>query len=349
MRHWELAARHFVDGLRADPWNAEALLGLAEALEAMGQRAEARQRRGVAYVAQGKLPQALAEFRALKALQPDSRETAILISQTLIQMQRNADAANEIKSVLARYPQDGDLRERLAQLYVLSHSRGPAQRLCEQWRKSDPAAAEPLWLLGRIALVTANQLPQAIGYFEQAVRLAPQDPESLFALGEALTRPGPQRDPQRALALLGQAVELSPAEARYRYQLGHLLQQMDQPEAARRQFLRALDQDPEMTAAYTGLIQISGKLRETGQVSLFAPIVRTLQEEKRAEAELRRRIYRSLGDAGAYAALARHLDERGELKAARAQWEVVLALKPADAPAREALARLDQILAVPEE
>src|SRR5260370_21231981 len=108
----------------------------------------------------------------------------------------------------------------------------------------------------------------------RAARLAPRDPEILFALGEALSRSTPLQDIGRALDLFGRAIELAPREASYRYQLGLLLQQLDRTEAARRQFLRALDLDPRMTAAYAGLLHASGQLREPGQIALFAPAIR---------------------------------------------------------------------------
>jgi cytochrome c-type biogenesis protein CcmH/NrfG len=210
----------------------------------------------------------------------------------------------------------------------------------------DPGAAKPLWLLGRTDLFSARQLPRAIDNLERAARLAPRDPEILFALGEALSRSTPQQDIPRALDLLGQAIELAPREASYRYQLGLLLQQVDRPEPARRQFLRALDLDPGMTAAYAGLLGVAGRLREPGQIALYAPVIREQQQVKREEIGLRRATYRSPVDPAGYAALARCLASHGDLKQARAQWEVVLALKPDDAPARQELARLDRILAV---
>jgi hypothetical protein len=101
-----------------------------------------------------------------------------------------------------------------------------------------------------------------------------------------------------------------------------------------------------MTAAYTGLIQVSGRLRESGQIALFAPVVRDQQEQKRAELPLRLRTYRSPSDPAGYADLARYLEERGDLQAAKAQWEVAASLRPDDPSAHRALARLDRILAV---
>ena len=74
--------------------------------------------------------------------------------------------------------------------------------------------------------------------------------------------------------------------------------------------------------------------------------VAELQEARRVEPALRRHTYSSPDDPAAYAALARYLTTRGELEAARAQWEVVLELKPNDHTVREALARLERILNV---
>jgi tetratricopeptide (TPR) repeat protein len=128
--------------------------------------------------------------------------------------------------------------------------------------------------------------------------------------------------------------------------MGLLLQRLDRPEAARRQWLRALDLNPGMTAAYAGLLRVSGQLREPGQIALFAPVIRDQQESKREETELRRSTYRSPQDPAVYAALARCLAGRGDLQQARAQWEVVLTLHPSDPAARQELDGLDRILAV---
>jgi cellulose synthase operon protein C len=344
-RRWSEAASQFVLAVKSSPRDPEALLALAEALEAMGHRAEAHERRGMAYVAQGKLPQAHAEFQALQRLQPDSRQAALLISQTLIQMDRNAEAARVVQAALPRHPQDAELKQRLAQLLVLSHTRHRARQVCEAWRQAEPEAARPLWLLGRIAQGSL-QLVQAIDLFEQAARKDPNDPEILFSLGEALGRAGPRQSIPRALELLARAVERAPGEARYRYQLGLVLQQSGRLEPARRQFLRALDLDPGFTSAYTGLLHVSGRLQEPGQTALFAPIVRDLQQARRDEPALRARVYQAPDDPAGYAALARYRAARGDLKGARSQWEVAVALRPLDPAARRELDRLNRLLDV---
>jgi tetratricopeptide (TPR) repeat protein len=344
-RRWTQAAEQFALALKRTPRDPEALLALADALAALGHLAEARERRGLACVGQGKLPQALAEFRALLKLQPDSRQAALLISQTLIQMDRNAEAARGVQSALSRHPGDGELKQRLGQLLVLSHARVRARQLCEAWRREEPDAARPLWLLGRIAQ-SDLRLAQAVDFFEQAAQRDSSDPELLFSLGEALGRAGPRQSNPRALELLSRAVELAPGEARYRYHLGLVLQQMGRWEPARRQFLRALDLDPGFTGAYTGLLHISGRLQEPGQTALYAPIVREVQQSRRDEVPLRAHVFRAPDDPAGYAALARFLAARGHLKAARSQWEVALALRPADPVARRELARLNRILDV---
>jgi tetratricopeptide (TPR) repeat protein len=345
-RLWKVAAEQFEQALRAEPRDADARLGLADMLETTGYPADARRQRGLACLARGQLPQALREFRAMKAATPESREAALLISQALIQMERSTEAAREIQAAAARFPTDASLKQRLAQLYIDGLSRGTARRLCEEWHRGDPRAAKPLWLLGRIALLSAHERPRAVDYFAQARRLDPADAEVAFALGEALARPGPRRDLVRALDHLAQAVALDPRDGRYRYHLAHLLQQSGHLEAARRQYLRALDLDPGMTAAAAGLIQVAGKLGASGQVALLAPIVREQQAAKAEEARLRARTYRASAGASDYAALARYLMERGRLPEARAQWEVVLTLRPADEEARQALLRLVRVQTV---
>jgi tetratricopeptide (TPR) repeat protein len=345
-RQWKPAAEQFEQALRGRGAVAEAQHGLADLLAATGDPAGAHQRRGMADVLEGKLPQALAEFRALKTAEPRGRTAPILISQTLIQMQRSAEAASEVEALAAARPRDTELKQRLAQLYIDSLTRDAAQRLCEEWRQMDPTAATPLWLLGRTLIFTPGQLSQAIDLYERAAQLAPQDPEIQYALGEALFRSGPRYDPRRALALVGRAIELSPREAKYRYRLGLMLQQLDHPEAARCQLLRALDLSPTMTAACVALVQVFGKLGERGQVALYTPVIRDLQQAKRVEAALRQSVYQLPAEPSGYAALARCLADRGDLPAARAQWEVSLTLRSGDGQARRELARLDRILDV---
>ncbi len=340
---WKPAAEQFEAALRSDR-RPEALLGLADVLTAAGNRVEALKRRGLALALQGKLPRALAQFQALKTAEPDSPTAPIQISQVLIQMGRSAEAAREIEPAAARWPRDRELTQRLAQLYIDSLARDAARRVCEAWQREEPNAATPVWLLGRIASYSPNQLPQAIYLYEWALKLNPKDPEICYALADTLFRAGPRADLDRALALMGQAIALAPREANYRYHLGLMLQQLGRLEPARRQLLQALDRDPHLTAAVVALVQIAGRLGETGQVALLAPVVRELQEAERTGPPLRQATYRSPQDPAAYAVLARYLTGRGDLQAALAQWEVVLSLKPGDQVAARELARLNRVL-----
>src|SRR5438128_822254 len=81
-----------------------------------------------------------------------------------------------------RHPWEPGLCERLGTLYILTHSRIEAGQIGAAWRRVQPEAAGPHWLLGRVAFGN-HQVEEAIRQFEAAVARDPNDAEYAISLG----------------------------------------------------------------------------------------------------------------------------------------------------------------------
>jgi tetratricopeptide (TPR) repeat protein len=347
-RRWREAGKQFLTVLRLDPRNAEAHRHLSELMAALGEPARAYFHRGWSFVFADQPQRAVEEFRALAAAEPGNVEAPLLVSQGYTEMVQNTRAAAEIAAALKRHPRDPRLYSRLAGLQFITHDRRSAAALCAEWRREQPEAAEPIWLLGKLA-VADHRLDEGTQLLTEAAARDPNRAEYAFDLGEVLARRPSKENLQRALDALSRAVTLSPGTTRYRYRLGVVLHRLGELEGARRQFLRVLDRDPRQTQAVNSLVQVAQALGRPRQAAFWAAVVPELDAEVREETDLRRRIGQEPKDAPARVALARLLVRRGELPKARAHLMEALRTGGAERQARELLVRVEWALAAVEE
>jgi tetratricopeptide (TPR) repeat protein len=257
-------------------------------------------------------------------------------------------AAVEAQRGLQRHPHDPRLLARLAQLHAISHNRPLAQRICEEWLKFDPKAAEPTALLGRIAR-EQHRLPDAVLLGERALALAPDDPAVCFQMSKTLSAIPSAENQRRALDLARQAAYRNPREADHWHQLGMMLRGAGQWEEAAGAFLRALQLNPASVESCSMLVQIAAQERRPETSQFFARLVSALEERGRTSDDLWRAVHRRPDDAAAHARLAQHLLSLADLRRARYQLQQVVARRPADAPARRDLAVVERLLALREE
>jgi tetratricopeptide (TPR) repeat protein len=316
--------------------------GLAIVMAGLKQPAEAAYRRGMAAVFEGQTDAALREFQTMAALAPRDRRVPQLICQAYAQMnQLNA----ALKAGLAFYRagnRSPELYERLATLYLATYDRRAGRRLCEEWRRTQPDSGRPLAYLGKFALADLR-LTEAIAAYEQAVAREPRNVEHLLGLAEALNHVPSPENARRALSLLRQAAALAPLDARLHYQLGVRLQQMGQWEEARRELLRALDDDPAMAAADSNLVQVAIALRQPALARRFAALMRATQERKRDEDAAWRRRWSSPAGPQVSLDLTRLQVRSGNLTSADYQLRRALTLQlgwPEAAALRQQIGRL---------
>jgi Flp pilus assembly protein TadD len=260
-------------------------------------------------------------------------------------MQQNARALALARQASERFPRSPEVREQLTALLILTNDHEAAAQLCQAWLREDPGAAQPLWMLGRIA-AAGLRFDEAVRYYEQALVKQPDNATFLEALGEVLlAAPGSEHLP-RAVTTLGRAVALAPQDAKARHQLGLALMRAGRLEEARRQMLRSLDLDPNRGPVYSTLVQLARRLRQPGPAALFAPIVREVEGRLRDELTLWRRTWDHPEDPEGHVALARFLVQTGDPRRAESQLEEALALRPRWPQAEAELARVRRLLAV---
>jgi tetratricopeptide (TPR) repeat protein len=341
------AGREFLTVLRLDPRNADAHRHLAELMTTIGEPGRAHLHRGWSYVFADQPQRAAEEFRGLAAVEPQNVEAPLLISQAYMEMVQNTRAAEEVAAALKRMPHNPSLLGRLAGLQFITHNRRAAAALCEEWRRRQPDAVEPIWLQGKLAYA-GNRLDEGVRLLTEATTRDPGRAEYAFDLAEVLARRPSRENLNRALASLARAITLSPGTVRYRYKLGVVLLRLGELEGARRQLLRVLDQDPRHTQAVNSLVQVAQSLQRPRQAEFWAAAVPELATQVREETDLRRRVGQEPRDATARVALARLLARRGDLAKARAHLGEALRTTPGAPGARDLLARVERTIAVME-
>lgn len=346
-KEWSTSAAHLVAAVQSDPASEDAQRALADVMTAQEDRASAFYQRGFFDLQTDRPHLALTEFRRMMEVTPERVDGPLMASLAYIQMQRLDRAAVEAQRGLERHPGETRLLARLAQLHTISRNRPKAKRLCEEWLKIEPGAAEPTALLARIAR-EEGQLPEALRYGEQALAREPESATVCFEMSKTLSAlPGPENR-RRALDLARQAAYRNPREAEHWHQLGVLLRGEGQPEEAADALLRSLDRSIDSVPSCGLLVQIAAQEQRPETSRFFATLVTEREQRNRTSKPLWRAVYRDPEDAAAHARLARYLLATGELRRARYQLQQVIALRPTDAAARRDLAVVDRLLALQE-
>ncbi|HLX30541.1 MAG TPA: XrtA/PEP-CTERM system TPR-repeat protein PrsT [Casimicrobiaceae bacterium] len=203
------------------------------------------------YLVQGKVDAALAEARRLQKEQPDKaigyaleaeifggekkwddalaayhaalkRENAPLLAfrvyATLEAAGRSSEAAQWAAQWIKDHPQDPTLVQALAERDQQRKDYGAAVTGYKRVLAIDP---DNIGALNNLAWVLTEQgKPDALGYAEQAHRLAPLNPNVLDTLGWTASRTG---DPKRGAQLLKMASALAPQDSEIRLHLAKAL------------------------------------------------------------------------------------------------------------------------------
>jgi tetratricopeptide (TPR) repeat protein len=341
---WERAAGVYRQALSMDPRSVAAEEGLARVRSAQKQPEQAIYHQARVSELKERPEEALALYRRWGERRPERWDSVLRAAECLMDMQRFPEAAREVQRALKRFPDHPELYSHLAQLYLRTQNRPEAARLCDRWASLDATSGRPEWVRGQLAF-QALRTDDAIRWFEAAVRKNPELGVFHTSLGEALAHePTPDRL-RRARAALERAVALDPGMALSHYQLGLVLQQLGEMEAARRSFLRALNGDGERLDAYRGLMAVARRLGRTETALFFAGLERQVRDRQREENAVRRNLWQQPRDPQARRALARMLLRRADLAGARNHLEVA-AEQPDGAAARSLLQRVRRLVDV---
>jgi serine/threonine-protein kinase len=204
---------------------------------------------GVALAGQGKLDEAITEFREALRLKPDYPEAHNNLGNALPDQGKLDEAIAESREALRLRPDYADAHITLgAALESLGKLADAVAEFREALRlKPDAAAAHNN--LGT-ALREQERRDEAITEFREALRLKPDDPEAHNNLGKSLAESGQL---EQAISSFREALQLRPRYAKAHYNLGHVLSQQGKRDQAITEYREALRLEPDDPAAHLNL------------------------------------------------------------------------------------------------
>lgn len=226
---------------------------------------------GHAYSATGKVDLAVTHLQEAHRLAPDSADIAFGLGRVYLRQQRYAEGRDVVEKALAANPQAVDLIELLGLL----------------WQEGGGPESEP----------------QALARFEQAARLAPQNPQFQERLGSAYLR------------------------------ANHLDQ-------ARRSFEAAIRIDPNRSYPYQQLAVIYGRLGDKARAGKIAEAARELEFNEQQLKHLESLVFTHPKDVGLHLQLADRYRVLGLHNMAENEYLAAAQLDPHNARARSALRAL---------
>ena len=197
----------------------------------------------------------------------------------------------------------------------------------EQALRIEPGFAETYCNLGNV-LLQEGKLSDAIGHYEQALRIKPNDPEAHYNLGNVLYQTGKR---EQALEHFQQALRTNPEYAEAHYNLGKALAQAGRVAEAIAHYEQALRINPDYAEAH---VNLGIALYQTGK-----------REEALKHFQQALRIKPDYAEAHCDLGLA--LQQTGRIEEAIAHYEQALRIKPDFAEAHynlgNALAQLGRL------
>lgn len=229
----DLAVREFRNALRLDPKNVNVLNSL-----------------GVCFGVQQNYPKALTAFQAALKINPD--EILALYNAGLVNLLMDQrDKALQFWLKAAPLGRDVfELHFQAGKLLLEADRPEKAQKLLQQAAELKPESALVQRLLGD-AFRVQRLLDDAVGPYQKALRLHPNDAHALSGLGRCYELKNENLD--IALAFCRQSVEIMPDNGRFHLRLARLLKKTGQPDEALKAYRKAASLGEEVQAAIQDL------------------------------------------------------------------------------------------------
>ncbi len=228
---------------------AEAIAEFRQAASSKPDFAEPWFNLGIALTSRGQVEEAAASYRAALALQPDYVQAHNNLGLLCLQLGKTADAITCFTTALNLNPDYGsghnNLGNALREQGKLDDAVASYRRALEQL----PHSAEVHLNLG-IALAGLSQAAEAAVQYRQALSLRPDYAEAHNSLGNALKEQG---EPEQAVAHYRQALALRPNYAEAHNNLGLVLAAQGKLAEAVHSYQEALDLRPNYVEAYTNM------------------------------------------------------------------------------------------------
>ena len=235
--------------LRAEGRLDEAMAQFREAVRIDPAYAGSRDNLGVALLAQGRPQEAAEQSREAVRLDPNLAQAHLTLAAALHAMGQGTEAMAEYAEAARRWPDNATARAGLG-LALAEHGR-PDEGLAEirEAIRLAPRFADGHYNLARV-LMTLGRRDEAVAEFSDALRLKPDFAEGHFNLANLLAQMGRMED---AIAEYRAAVRLKPDDVAARCNLGSALASVGRTDEAIAQFTEALRLRPNFGPARTNL------------------------------------------------------------------------------------------------
>jgi tetratricopeptide (TPR) repeat protein len=322
-----VAVEHLEHAVAAHAGGDGARLRLAEALAAVGRKADAVYQRGRFYENCQQLPQAIREYQRLGALAPKRLDVPLLLSAAYNLMQKDEQAVDAAESGYRQFPEDLSLRARYGLLLLVTDQRPRAAELFQRWSKELPNWAEPYRLLARMER-EALHAAEAAKLAEKAMALDPKNAEYCLEAARAqiaLLTPDHLR---QSVTTLRRGLALDPSNAEMHLRLGEALERLGDLDGARLHYLRSMDHERNVHFGAYSLSQLCPRLKKAARARFYAENARALREREDSATALWRQVYQSPSDADGHARLADLLLQAGDVKQSLHQLEQAARPRP---------------------
>jgi tetratricopeptide (TPR) repeat protein len=196
---------------------------------------------GDRYAAQGRLKEAVIEYRNAVKTEPRSYEAHAKLGRTYVRLGRAAEAYESLSRASELNPSDVGTELDLASILIAAGDYERARVRAERAVKRDSSNADALVVLGT-ALAGLKRLEDAVRHMERATRLSPSHAGSFTALGSMRLVQGNRAEAER---LLTRAAELDQSSARPHLALANLHWAVGDREATGRALATALAREPD--------------------------------------------------------------------------------------------------------
>ena len=286
----------------------EAVAEYRKALEIKPDYAEAINDLGVVLFAKGDLEAAIAQYRKALEIQPGSAKIRYNLGNALALHGKLDEAIAQYRKALEIAPDDLEVFNNLG---MALGKNGQLDEAIAQYRKALDIAPDNAKALNNLGVVflTKGDLQGAIAQYRKALQVQPDNAETLRNLGNALLAKG---DPEQAAEQYRKALKIAPDNAEALYNLGSTLGMKGQGDAAIEQYREALEIKPDYTEARNSL-----------GAALYAK-----GDREAAIAQYRKALEIKPDYAEALNNLGAALFATGDLEAAIAQYRKAIEIKP---------------------
>lgn len=247
-----------------------------------------------AQMLEGDLTQAVQSFETLAQLEPESQRWRPHYARVLDRVGRTAEAITQLEAYLKKRSEEAGVWGQLGNLYQQQQRYSEADWAYARADAQDPSRVSTANDRGMNAL-KQGKLHEAQLAFQQAVQRDALSALPHFNLAQIAEL---RRDFPEALRALNRALALDPEHPQARIRRGHAHLELQQPEAAQRDFEHLTQRHPKEPNGWLGLAEaavtlrqldraeqaLREGLRQTGAADIFDAQLKILEHIKAAQA-----------------------------------------------------------------